>query len=133
MALAVKTPVQTRGLHNPNQEAATEDESKITTCLLYTSKPKRTEKVAPKNDSKESNMALFEVGVYFWPKVCKNKQRAEGKTAKYTTTKMPGFHWAVEKSPPSKRKKARAERVPTVANCTKLRRKGSLPWAVTPK
>ena len=31
VALAVKTPVQTRGLHNPNQEAATEDESKITT------------------------------------------------------------------------------------------------------
>ena len=30
VALAVKTPVQTRGLHNPNQEAATEDESKIT-------------------------------------------------------------------------------------------------------
>ena len=27
VALAVKTPVQTRGLHNPNQEAATEDKS----------------------------------------------------------------------------------------------------------
>lgn len=30
VALAVKTPVQTRGLHTPNQEAASEDESKIT-------------------------------------------------------------------------------------------------------
>ncbi len=29
VALAVKTPVQTRGLHNPNQEAASADESKI--------------------------------------------------------------------------------------------------------
>ena len=29
--ISLKTPVQTRGLHNPNQEAATEDESKITT------------------------------------------------------------------------------------------------------
>lgn len=29
VALAVKTPVQTRGLHNPNQEAATEDESNM--------------------------------------------------------------------------------------------------------
>lgn len=30
VALAVKTPVQTRGLHSPNQEAASADESKIT-------------------------------------------------------------------------------------------------------
>ena len=31
VALAVKTPVQTRGLHTPNQEAASADESKIST------------------------------------------------------------------------------------------------------
>lgn len=35
VALAVKTPVQTRGLHNPNQEAATEDESKSLQCVPY--------------------------------------------------------------------------------------------------
>lgn len=35
VALAVKTPVQTRGLHNPNQEAATEDESKSLKYVPY--------------------------------------------------------------------------------------------------